>query len=480
MLIVAILGGLAAGALIAWLALRGNADAQSARVGTLENDCAELKTQLTALQSSSSQLAIENAQLKDSCKGLESVEAEFSELQNAKAVLDSEHFTLAREFENLSGRVSAQEEGYKGQLRQLQNSFDSTERELTSVRKLHNSAEGQLQQSREQLAELRANLKAAELQRDEAQRSVTQFEAAQARQDAEHVLRLAQAEKQRESWEKQEKRVLSEEKDAQDRREAYRDRIWSEHQGTVVARFVELCKLPDYQLPMYTSELLPPEWIERFGTRFKPDILIQLENQFVVFDAKYSKAGSLSTYISTQVKSFATKAEGNQLIYPAVFFVVPTFALSELKEVAFRESGYRIYVVAAEAVPTLLAMFKRLEGYALADKLDPVERENIVNALAHLHHHIRYRNAASLIMAEQGIELLNRADEWLPDSVLTEVRHAIERIRMPSIPQPQAKKLVANLDNQQALILDMSSPKAMVSSEDLDSARLLTENEASA
>ncbi|MDQ3023417.1 MAG: hypothetical protein M3R04_03370 [bacterium] len=352
-------------------------------------------------------------------------------------------------------------------LRQQRDNLDTAKQVVAAEKKLGDDL------NKDQLDQLRYSLRNTENERDKARDKVTFFEVNQEQQRKEHEASLDRAERQRESWAAQEERVLVEERAAQYKREADRDRMWNEHQTTVTSRITELCKLPEYQLPLFTNENLPSEWMERFGTKFKPDVLIQLENQFVVIDAKHSKAGSLATYIGAQVKDFAKKAESSQLIYPTVFFVVPTFALAELKELLFREAGYRIYVVGIEAMAVLLAMFKRIEGYALADKLDPVERENIVNSLAHLHHHIRFRNAADILISEQGLGVLHLAEKRMSPEMQGEVDQAIGKIRLPNIQQPEAKKLVANLEHQQTRMLEMSSPKALVSGDDFDSARFI-------
>jgi len=351
-------------------------------------------------------------------------------------------------------------------------------RDLERERNERNSAQGELRQSANLVASLRSDLKAIEKERDLLGAKVIKFESTDEQRKAEHLAQLAQAEEQRKSWERQEERVLQKEKETQADAEASRDRIWNDHETRVISRMVELCQQPEYQLPLYTNKNIPSELVEKFGTRFKPDILIQLENQFIVFDAKHSKSEQLSTYIANQVKSFATKADSSQLIYPAVFFVVPTLALAELKQTTFAEAGYRVYVVGTESLPVLLAMFKRVEGYALADKLDPAERENIVTVLAGMYQHINFRNATDLLLTKSGLNTLRQTGLRLSSEMQDEVNQVLSKSRLPNLSTSETKKLMANDDNQQEVMLDLISPKAMISKEDFDATEYIARDKA--
>lgn len=114
-------------------------------------------------------------------------------------------------------------------------------------------------------------------------------------------------------------------------REEERDRIWNEHENAVIATLSELCKQPHLHFTSYSNNNLPDE----FDGKLKPDFLIDFLGQYVVFDAKASKAESLQTYINDAVKTTAEKIKKNGRIYPHVFLVVPTEAIGELKKLIY-------------------------------------------------------------------------------------------------------------------------------------------------
>ena len=320
----------------------------------------------------------------------------------------------------------------------------------------------------ETIATLRAELSATEKERNILSTKVIKFETTSEQKDKELKDALTQIQTARESFEDEKKRVRKADEDIREKASKERDRMWNEHESKVATRMIELCQTPEYQLPIYTNKNIPVELVEVFGARFKPDILIQLENQFVVFDAKHSKSEQLATYISNQVKSFAVKADSNKLIYPAVFFVVPTPALVELKQTTFTEAGYRVYIVGLESLPVLLAMFKRIEGYALADKLDPAERENIVTALATMYQHINFRNATDLLLTKTGWNALRQMGLRLSSDMQNDVNNLLNNSRVPNLSTSETKKLMADPDNQQNEMVEMISPKAMISKKDFD------------
>jgi hypothetical protein len=343
----------------------------------------------------------------------------------------------------------------------------TTQRELDREKETRLGLQGELRQATDRIFSLNAQLESLKKENNLLSGRIVKFETTEEQRRLEHERRLEQADKQRQSFEKQEDRILQREREAAEAAEAARDRMWNDHEVKVISKMVELCQAPEYQMPIYTNKNIPSELVDKFGTRFKPDVLIQLENQFIVFDAKHSKSEQLSTYIASQVKSFAVKADSSQLIYPAVFFVVPTPALADLKQTVFNESGYRVYIVGVESLPVLLAMFKRVEGYALADKLDPAERENIVTSLASMHQHISFRNASELLLTKIGVDTLRKNELRLSSDMQAEVKQKLKQ-RIPVLSTSDTKKLMANYDNPQQLMEEMISPKAMISGEDFD------------
>jgi DNA recombination protein RmuC len=92
-----------------WLALRGISAAQTARASSLDKDCTELKSQLAALQASSSQLAIENAQLATSLSEKQhSFDSQFAQLRKTyETQLQANQALFDKQFAELKANEAA-------------------------------------------------------------------------------------------------------------------------------------------------------------------------------------------------------------------------------------------------------------------------------------------------------------------------------------------------------------------------------------
>ena len=234
----------------------------------------------------------------------------------------------------------------------------------------------------------------------------------------------------------------------------------------MISRLATLCKLPQLSFTHYTNTNLPDD----FDGSLKPDFMIGFLDQYIIFDAKVSKAESLQTYINNAVKTTAQKAKKNSKIASMIFLVVPTEAITELKAFVYPVDGYSIYVVSPEALAPILASLKKITTYEFADQMDPEQRENLIQAFAEMDFHINLQNAVNILLAKQGTQVLERLQQTDPD-IAAEV--AIKKQPMnakASIAASEIKKLVTNLSAQNLETQQLVSPKAAVSKKDLKAA----------
>jgi len=295
---------------------------------------------------------------------------------------------------------------------------------------------------------------------------VATFEAEEKRKDREHQTSLEKLEAAQKSLERERERVTRADAARQEQEMEERDRLWAEHEHTVVAHLTELCRKPQYGFTCYDNANLP----EGFHGSLKPDVLIEFIGQYVIFDAKVSKASNMQTYIADQVKKTATKVKGKKDIYPTVFLVIPTHAVGELKKLSYYEDGFSFFVVSPEALEPILATLKRIANYEFAQEMDPQQRENLVDILAHLDFHISTRNAVDWHLMQHGIATLAKIRETDPE-LLTEVLVKREKIRNINFNTSDVKELVANPERVQERLLELTQPHPQLSKKDLDALR---------
>lgn len=314
------------------------------------------------------------------------------------------------------------------------------------------------------LTTIKAEMKAFANERDGLIKQVKTYEEQQTRREREHETKLNDLIKAQESFEKERARVIREDEERRAMDLAERDRLWNDHENTVVSLLTDLCKTPLLNFTSYSNTNLP----DGFDGSLKPDFMIDFLGQYVIFDAKVSKAKSLQTYVNDQVKKTVEKVKNNDRIYKWIFLVVPATALSELKSHHYQADGFQIFVVSPEAIPAILSSFKRISAYEFAEQIDPQQRENIVQMIAEMDFHINLRNAADIILSRMGTDLLEKAQSL--DMALTE---EVQLKKAPmnakaAIAAGEIKKIVAKLTVQNDEIQRIVSPKAPVRKKDLE------------
>lgn len=340
---------------------------------------------------------------------------------------------------------------------------------LMEIRSELSEQKGKNKQLFAQYTKIESDYEGALREKDSLQQALLQHEESRVRKEKEfetQVTKLDQAQKQ---LELERGRIVAAEREEREEREAARDRLWNDHENAVIALLSDLCKQPSLSFSAYTNTNLPAG----FDGSLKPDFLIDFLGQYVIFDAKVSKAKSLKTYIDDQAKKTVLKVKGNEQIYPWLFFVVPATALSELKQHHTIIDGYHLFVVSPESLPAILLCFKRITTYQFAESMDPQERENIVQLIAELDFHINLRNAADIFLSHLGCELLTKAQKI--DSKLSQ-EVALKKEPMnakASIAASDIKRLVSRIASQQEEMSRLVAPQASVRKSDLQAAESL-------
>lgn len=226
--------------------------------------------------------------------------------------------------------------------------------------------------------------------------------------------------------------------------------------------------MPEFNFETYTNSNLP----ESFDGKLKPDFMTGFLDQFVIFDAKISRSDNFQNYMATAVKSTATKIKGNNKIYNVVFLVVPTDAIGELKKLYYYEEGYSFFIISMEAIMPVLASLKKIQNYEFAEKMDPQERENIVDLIAEFDHYINFRNSMDIALAKHGISTLNKKDK-LNVELQTEIDLKEKKMRIVKVNETDLKPLMLSTERKQGDIEKMEQPKPKIRKSDMESVESL-------
>jgi len=309
---------------------------------------------------------------------------------------------------------------------------------------------------------LEADMKAMSKERDGLSVRVTKFEAENEQKQKRHEDMATKLEEAKAALEDEKVRIRREDEERQQQLIEDRDRMWNDHEQSVVALLGGLTKKEHCEFTSYSNTNLP----EGFSGSLKPDFMISFLEQYIIFDAKVSRSQDLQNYMKESVKKTAAKIKGNQKIYSTVFLVVPTDAVQSLKQVSFYEEGFTFYVISPEALEPILASLKRMESYEFTEGIDPQERENIVDLVAAFDFHVSTRNAHELQMIYHGLETLHKAQNTNPE-LMAEAMIKKAKIRNLNLSTAETKELVANPKEVAQQLLELVEPKAKISKEDL-------------
>lgn len=309
---------------------------------------------------------------------------------------------------------------------------------------------------------LESEMNALRKERDALASRVTKYEASDEQRQKEQKDMTNELASTRKALEDERVRIRREDEERMQYAEEERDRMWANHENDVVSALYELCKKPQFAFSAYDNTKLP----SGFDGSLKPDFLIDFLEQFVIFDAKVSRSQDLQTYIKDAVKKTAKKVKGNKDIYPTIFLVVPTEAISSLKQRSFYEEGFTFYAVSPEALEPILASLKRIETYEFAQEMDPQERENIVDILAHFDFHISTRNAVDYQLLQHGLETLAKIRGQDSD-FLREVLIKSQKIRNLNLNTSEVKQMTNNPEALHQKLLEITQPTAKMAKEDV-------------
>ena len=240
------------------------------------------------------------------------------------------------------------------------------------------------------------------------------------------------------------KELLLKEKDALHEKErqhfadeiALRDKIWSRHESDVVSVLSDLSRSQDFLFNFYTNNSLPPD----FNGDFKPDFLLELNGQYLIFDAKSSRSSNLESYLYDQVKKTATKlVNADEDFVKEVYFVIPDIALSEVKRFRYYEKGYNFFVVNVSSLSPVFFLYKKIIGYNLASIMSSDDKDKEITVLADYYQSMNFTRATQFVLSEILKKQMSKIDD-LPDQYLKDLKVKTSKSRVIAINSSDIKK----------------------------------------
>jgi len=336
--------------------------------------------------------------------------------------------------------------------------------ELQTEKSERNQLEGKGKQLFAEITGHREENKNLRAERDEMKTKLAKIESDHERQQKDFSRQSEQLENARKKLEEEQARVQQEELERIAAEKEHWNRLWNEHEGLVLAKLKEVCQSPNFGFTFYENTKLP----QSFDGSLKPDFLVEFLGQYLIFDAKKSK--DLGNYLGEQVKKTVEKIKKSSSvheIYPAIFFVVPEEELLTLKKTFFYEEGISFFVISINAIEAVLAAYKRITEYERISEFDPQDREKIVDLIARYDRHISLQNAASIVLAKEGLAVMGSKDV-INAEVLKEIEGKKRNMRQIKLSEAEVKRLAQNFAEQKKDIAKMVTPKEAVGKEEVE------------
>ena len=364
---------------------------------------------------------------------LKKLEGQQEELKDTNNKLLLEKSSLTEQVKNLNEKNEILKK-LEGQQEELVSSNSKLRQEIASlteqVKNLNDKNEVAIQNSKKQEVEIN-NLKNSLSKKEQ--------------EVSDHIQKLSQSER---TLEDEKQRLRREDEERQKQEEENRSRIWNEHEQSSLKSMKQVCDKQGLDLPYYDNDNLPSD----FGSKFKPDFLVKVLEQYIIFDAKLSKSDNINTYLKGQADTTGKKIKENKkedLIFKSVFFVVPTIDIHKVTKFSYYEHGFTFYVISIEAFEPLITNLKKIEEYKIADDITPQDREGIIAVLASLAYHINYQNAHNYALTKRGMKVVDDMktlkDDIYDKTLLKLKDHRFENVK-------DLKDTLFKLDNSKSKI----------------------------
>ena len=360
-------------------------------------------------------------------------------------------------FEKEKNELIEERAQLKSEIKQHINTLGKFSTELNSEKSKKDKLAGQGKQLFVEITELKEKNKTLQQKNEEQNKKIIGHEKEQNRREEKLEKKLDELEESKKSFEDEKMRIRKIDNERQNEIEEERNRVWNEHEISVLARIKEICQRKEIGFNFFDNNNLP----ESFDGSLKPDSLVELfPEQYLIFDAKFSES-KISTYFTAQVPKTVEKikkSKSHAQIYPTIFFVVPNDLIQNAKKVFAFADGFSFFMISPESLAPILSGFKKITEYEFADQLNPQDRENIVNVLSGYESFIRNQNAANILIAEKAVDVIH-SKESLSTELLSEINLKRKNIKPLKLKEVEMKKLTQNIEEQDKKVKELTSPK---------------------
>lgn len=296
------------------------------------------------------------------------------------------------------------------QVRQL--SYDALQ-EFVQMRELTSKLATEQQEQKEKLlttgrdlahlkdekVKLEAELKPLQQRLEMVQAENIRFKEGEEQRHQEHEKKVLQANQLWQQLDTDRKRILREREVEEEQRFEMIKKTWTTHEDFVRQRIKDICVRQGV------------EYCERHQLEKKPDCVIRINDEYIIFDAKApadpTKPESFPGYVRNQTSELEkyAKQEG---VRKELFLVVPSDVVHRVPQLIYQIAGYTVHVITPDALEPIIFGLKKLETYENLNELSPEERQAICGVIGKFVHLSKRRVQVDQHWAFEILSLLSK------------------------------------------------------------------------
>lgn len=228
----------------------------------------------------------------------------------------------------------------------------------------------------------------------------------------------------------EEKKIQDVEERAQQMKET-----WKRHEDTVHFAVKSIC------------ERYAIEYIYNAPFKGKPDNVIRICGEYIVFDAKSPASddlGNFNTYIRTQAEA-AAKYTNCDDVRKDVYLVVPSNTVDVLKSRSFNLGNFNVFVITVDALEPVILVLKTLEEYEFAEQMSPEDRQSICRIVGSYIYLTKRRIQVDQDFNSHALELLLKTQREIPEAMQEDIAKQEKAMKINPAADRRAKAINQDL-----------------------------------
>ncbi len=165
------------------------------------------------------------------------------------------------------------------------------------------------------------------------------------------------------------------------------------------------------------------EYVDKVPFKGKPDNTIQINDEYIIFDAKSPSSDDLNnfpTYIKTQTEAVKKYVKETN-VRKDIFLVIPSNTVDVINDFSYNMADYNVYIVTIDVLEPLILALRKIEDYEFVEQLTPEDRENICRIIGKFAHITKRKMQVDIFFTKELIDILKKCDANLPEDIMKKV-----------------------------------------------------------